>query len=127
FVEGDITPLIEVSTRQITVRSGRNDELTTEGFRIYSRIRDDLKITDVDSSDPHISATFTPLPKLLESSQMASGYVGTVEIAPGLPQGQIQAQLTLHTNCAEHPAVTLQVVGRTSGDVLMTPSETLDF
>jgi hypothetical protein len=127
-VSGQIAPVVELTSRQINIRTTRSDERTIERFRIYSRVMDDLELAGVDSSNPLIHATFT---RLAEPEQTMEGariaYEVIVEITPGLPQGPIHAQLTLHTNCEGHTEIMVPVVGRITGDVLVTPSEDLDF
>ncbi len=127
-IEGQIVPQVELSEHRLVINEARNDRETTATFYVYSKVRDDLEVKRVGSSNPLISVKFKPMePDLMKKLEYKSGYIGEVHISPGMPLGPFQERLTFATNIPTRPELTLDLVGRVRGVVHMIPWERLDF
>jgi hypothetical protein len=127
-VEGDVMPSVEVTQQQVALAELRNGDTTTASVAVFSRRLDDLEITQVESSHDLVSATWEPLSDDdLASLAAKKGYRTNVQIAPGIPLGPFRATLTIHTNAERRPTISVELAGKVSGDVTLTPTDSLDF
>jgi hypothetical protein len=127
-VEGEIIPYIQISQSQVKMEDVRNGGVTNSSTFVYSKKFEDLQLTDVSSSNPLISAETEPADEFfLKSVQAVSGSKILIKVAPGLPIGPFAASLEFNTNKEERPKVTIQVTGHVMGDVLLSPTESLEF
>jgi hypothetical protein len=126
-VDGEIVPFVEVTQSQVKMDEARNGDVTTSSTYIFSRKFDDLQLTEIESTNPLVTAEFEPADEsTLQSLQATSGVKLTIKVMPGLPIGPFAASLTCKTNKEKRPEVRIDAVGRVLGDVLLTP-ERLDY
>ena len=127
-VEGQVVPSVELSQRQLTVAEMRASEGASMTVDVYSRLMENLDITQIESSSDLVVATWAPMSAdRLESYSAKSGYNATLQIAPGLPIGPFRVTLTIHTNSERHPKLSGEITGKAAGDVMLTPWEELNF
>ena len=128
MVEGEVIPSVELSQRQVTVADMRNNESSTVSLDVFSRSMENLEITEMESSQELVTATWTAMStERLEAMSAKSGYRATVQIAPGHTLGPFRATLTVHTNSERRPKLTVDITGKVTGDVMLTPWDSLDF
>jgi hypothetical protein len=92
----------EPATREVLVTSGRPGE-------VYS-------VTAVDHANPSLRAA-------LEPRGDGPGQRVVVSLAPDIPLGHFNDQLTLHTTSPREPVVTVAVFGSVEGDVIVLPPQ----
>lgn len=127
-VEGEIVPIVELSHSKVIVEEAKTDQETTASFYVTSTIVDDLQLRQINTSNPLVTVTFKPMgPDLLKRLSYKSGYMGTIHIAPGMPYGPFKETLVIGTNVPKRPELTVDVIGRVRGVVLLTPWEKLNF
>ena len=127
-VEGDVIPSVEVSQQQVAIAELRNTDTTTASVTVFSRRLEDLEVTEVEASHYLVSATWEPVPDDdLELLPAKKAYRVIVNIAPGLPLGPFRTTLTIHTNAERRPTISVEMGGRVTGEVTLTPSDTVDF
>ena len=127
-VDGQVTPSVELSQRQISVAQMRGSEGTALTVDVFSRSLENLEITQIEASHELVTATWEPLSQdRLDLVSAKSGGRATVRIAPGLPLGPFRTTLTVHTNSERRPKLTVDIAAKVSGDVVLTPFEELDF
>jgi Protein of unknown function (DUF1573) len=127
-IQGEIVPYIEITQTSVKIDDVKNGEVTTAHTYMYSKKFDDLQLTEVNSSNPLVTAEFEPADDIfLESMNATSGVKVTINVQPGLPIGPFAASLTFKTNKEERPTVSVSVVGHVLGAVLLTPFEKLEF
>jgi hypothetical protein len=116
-----------------TVRAERLDvhfhdlspsEAGTQSLNIYSFRDEKLKIEDHEVSSArageHLSVSFAPLTsdELAKEPRAKHGVKMTVEVKPGLPQGDFEASISVTTNQSSDP-VTVKVIGNIASDILL--------
>lgn len=116
-----------------TVRTDRSDihfhdlspsESGTGSVNIYSYKDADLKIESHDISSVkagnHLSVSFSPLTSddLAREPNAKGGQKVTVEVKPGLPQGDFDASISVNTNQSAEP-LTIRVIGNIASDILL--------
>ena len=127
-VEGVIVPYVEVSQVNVKFEEARNNEVTTGSVFVYSKKLDNLAITEVNSSNPLISAEFEPASEsYLTAMEAKSGLKANIKIEPGLPIGPFSAVLTFKTNSEKRQEVSVTVGGQVGGDVYITPMDRITF
>jgi hypothetical protein len=116
-----------------TVRAERLDvhfhdlspsESATQSVNIYSFRDEKLKIEDHEVSSArageHLSVSFAPLTsdELAKDPRAKDGVKMTVEVKPGLPQGDFDGTISVTTNQSSDP-VTVKVIGNIASDILL--------
>jgi len=121
-VEGQIQPFIEVSDTLLQFVGTRNTEPTSAFFYLYSKILDDLEITEVVSSNPLVTTQVEPASQeMLEGLLAKRGYKCTATVQPGVPIGRFDAKLVVYTNHEKRKEVEIGISGSFTGDVMVSP------
>ena len=128
YLEGEVIPVVELSRTYIRMTKLRSDVLSSESFEVASQLAEDMELHHKIASNPLVHVTFEPYnQEKLTSMSLKSGYQGTVKIDPGLPIGSFRARVTIGTNLPDRPEFMIQIAGKVKGDVILTPSDQLDF
>jgi hypothetical protein len=126
-IEGEVMPFVETTQTQLNITSARNTETTTIVFFVFSKVKEDLEVTEVTTSHEKVKAAIEPAPDdMKESLSALRAFKCTVSVLPGVPIGPFSASLAIQTNCTERPTVDISLSGTFSGDVAVTPDK-LDF
>lgn len=127
-VEGEVILPIEVSSPWLSVEGLKSDQALRRTIRITSKVIENLQIKHVTASEPSFAVRSDRLSHgLLKSEKLKSGFDVHVDIPAGQPAGLMQATITIATNSAEKPLLTIPVLGRVHGDVTLLPIESFDF
>jgi hypothetical protein len=129
------TVTLYISGRVIdTVRAERGDlhfhdlstnEASTASLNLYAFRDPDLQVHKYELNNPVLSkfveASFAPLEpaELAREPGAKGGLKMTVRIKPGLPLGDFNEPLLIHTNQSSETPVTVRLIGNVASDVLV--------
>jgi Protein of unknown function (DUF1573) len=85
---------------------------------------DKFKVTSIDSGNPHVKVTFSPLDVMaLMSLRGKAGYEFTVKVDRDMPVGAFRVPLRIHTTLEGGKTIEIDVTGTRSGPILFLPPE----
>jgi hypothetical protein len=102
-------------------------ESASAGVNIYGYRADELKIESSSFGNPRyakfLDVKFEPLTdsELAREPKAKTGMKATIDVKPGLPQGDFEDTLTINTNQSTDP-LTVKVIGNVASDILVMGS-----
>ena len=128
IVEGEVVPQIELSSAWLQLSSLRTDRSTHESLQVTTRFLPNFQIEHAFSSNSAVKVRVEPIGKdSLERTKARVGYDIRVDIPAGQPIGPLDGDLTLLTNLADQPTLTIPLFGFVEGDVTLYPTHRIDF
>jgi hypothetical protein len=122
-ISGTITRALQAAPADLVFSRMTTNERATGESRLYCYADQPLKVLGYELTDavtaPSCRIAIRPLraEELKENPLARSGALVSVTIGPGLPQGFFRQKLTLQTNIASSPTVTLIVEGTVGGEI----------
>jgi len=99
-------------------------ESASASVNVYAFKDDDFKVESSDFGNPRVAkflgvnvAPLTPT-ELASEPKAKSGYKVTIDVKPGLPQGDFEDNLTITTNQSIDP-LTVKIIGNIASDILL--------
>ncbi len=99
-------------------------ESATGSVNVYAFKEGDFKIESSDFGNPRVATFLSVKSEPLTDSELArepkakSGYKLTIDVKPGLPQGDFDDNLTITTNQSNDP-LTVKIIGNIASDILL--------
>jgi len=120
-IEGLVVDSVLVNPPEIVFSNLTSDEEVSGKTRVFTSLRDDLKIVEHTFENAEIAKFFAvasePLPKDALPPEMHSGCEVVVTVKPGLPQGAIQQKIRLQLNLPDLPDAEVKIAGRIGSPV----------
>jgi hypothetical protein len=125
-VRGQVVNPLQYQPEQLTFSQSSREAKTYE-VTLYAKELDDLQITqselEPDNSAEFIEIAVEPLSVAQQKFLgIRSALVVKVTAKPGLPAGQFEQTMTLHTNDPETPILRVPIRGTITGDVTLHPA-----
>jgi hypothetical protein len=123
-IHGHVIDTVRAERQDIHFHDLSPSESSTQTVNIYSFRDEKLKIENHDVSSArageHLSVSFGPLTsdELAKEPRAKDGVRMTVELKPGLPQGDFDATISVTTNQSSDP-LTVKVIGNIATDILL--------
>jgi hypothetical protein len=123
-IHGHILDTVRVERTDIHFHDMSPSESATQSVNIYAFRDEKLRIESHDISSArageHLSVSFGPLTsdEMAKEPRAKDGVKMTVELKPGLPQGDFDATISVTTNQSSEP-LTVKVIGNIATDILL--------
>jgi len=116
-VEGVVSPPLVLRPAKVWRVPELNDATPSEFTgTIHTNFADRFEILSMQGSSPSITARATPLTaEQLKELGAKAGYAVHVSVAPGAPVGEFQETLSIVTDLAEEPEISVAIAGTRPG------------
>ncbi len=128
-IQGEVFPAVTFipAVTAIQFDNASNAEETVRSIGITSRDRPGTKITELISSNPElIRVESRPLaPEILKAEKLEAAQELVFTLKPGPKLGAFAEEVLIGTDHPLKPRLTLKVLGRVTGPILLTPTKVL--
>jgi hypothetical protein len=132
YIRGNVLDTVRTDRGDIHFHDLSANESATGSVNIFAFREADLKVEKYEFVNPqvrdHVTVTFTPLSsdELAREPNAKGGLKMTLEVKPGLPYGDFEDSVNIHTNQYDEP-LTVRVIGNIASDVVLVgPNVTRD-
>ena len=125
YISGRVIDTVRAERPDLHFHDLSTNEAATASLNLYAFRDPDLQVHKYELNNPALSkfveVSFTPLqPADLAREPAAKGGLKmTVQIKPGLPLGDFNEPLVLHTNQSRETPLTVRLIGNVASDVLV--------
>ncbi len=123
-IHGHILDTVRAERQEVHFHDLSPSETGTQSLNIYSFHDEKLKIENHEISSArageHLTVSFAPLTsdELAKEPRAKDGVKMTVEVKPGLPQGDFDGTISVTTNQSSEP-LSIRVIGNIASDILL--------
>src|SRR5205823_5506959 len=123
-IHGHVLDTVRAERQDVHFHDMSPSETATQSVNIYAFRDEKLKIESHEISSArageHLIVSFAPLTseELAKDPRAKDGVKMTVEVKPGLPQGDFDGTITITTNESTEP-ITVRVIGNIASDILL--------